>query len=48
MEYNQKIHCSVGSCKYNDVTVQEMQIKGYKCYAKYKCKHRELRKKQCV
>ena len=25
--YNQKIHCSVGSCKYNDVTVQECKLK---------------------
>ena len=21
MESNQKIHCSVGSCKYNDITI---------------------------
>lgn len=27
MESNQKIHCSVGSCKYNDITVQECKLK---------------------
>ena len=27
MEINQKIHCSVGSCKYNDVTTQECKLK---------------------
>ncbi len=27
MECNQKINCSVGSCKYNDITTQECKLK---------------------
>lgn len=27
MECNQKINCSVGSCKYNDITTQECTLK---------------------